>query len=269
MVKIHPTALVDSSADLGADVTVGPFCVVGPDVTLGDGVVLHSHVAITGRSTLGEMCQVYPFASIGTPPQDQKFKGEPNSLTVGAHTVIREHVTINPGTPGGDTVTRIGSNCFLLMGAHIAHDCQVGDNVLMVNGSMIAGHVSLGDRAILGGLSAVHQYVRIGAYAFIGGMTGITADVIPFGMAVGNRASLQGLNLVGLRRNGFSRQQIQELRQAYRVLFANEGTLLERLEAVETSFTSNVLVKQVVDFMKSHSDRSFCVPDISAASSQI
>lgn len=268
MANIHPTALVDSSAELGADVTVGPFCVVGPDVKLGDGVVLHSHVAITGNSTLGEKCQVYPFASIGTPPQDQKFKGEPNSLVVGANTVLREQVTINPGTPNGDTVTRIGANCLLLIGAHVAHDCQIGDDVVMVNHATLGGHVSIGNRAILGGLSAVHQYVRIGAFAFIGGMTGITADVIPFGMAVGNRASLQGLNLVGLRRNGFSREQIQELRQAYRILFGHKSTLAERLQQVETTFTGNALVKQVVDFMKSDSNRSFCVPDIRAASSQ-
>jgi UDP-N-acetylglucosamine acyltransferase len=268
MANIHATALVDPSAKLGPSVEIGPFCVVGPHVELGDGAVLHSHAVVTGRTSLAQGCQVFPFASIGHVPQDQKYQGEASSLSVGAETIIREHVTINPGTEGGGMVTRVGSHCLLMVGAHIAHDCQLGDHVILVNNATLAGHVTIGDHAIVGGLSAVHQFVRIGAHAFIGGMSGVTADVIPFGMAIGNRAALSGLNVVGLRRQGFPREQIHELRQAYRMLFSSEGTLLERLEDVENMFSANPLVEQIVQFIKSRSDRSFSVPNNAAASSQ-
>jgi UDP-N-acetylglucosamine acyltransferase len=261
MANIHATALVDPSAKLGANVEIGPFCVVGPHVELGDGVVLHPHVVVTGWTTIGANTKLYPFAALGHTPQDVKYHDEPSTLTVGANTLIREQVTIHPGTESGKMATRVGSNCFLMIGAHIAHDCQIGDNVTLVNGATLGGHVSIGDGAIIGGLSAIHQYVRIGAYAFVGGMTGIGADLIPFGMAIGNRANLSGLNIVGLRRRGFPREQIHELRQAYRMLFSTEGTLKERLEDVEALFSKNPLVKQVIDFMKSESDRSFCVPN--------
>lgn len=263
MANIHATALVDPSAKLGSNVRIGPFSVIGPEVELGDDVVVHSHVVITGRSKLGAGCQVYSFAAIGHPPQDQKYRGEPSILTVGPRTVIREHVTINPGTAGGGMVTSVGANCLLMIGCHIAHDCHIGDNVVLVNGVALGGHVTIGDGAIIGGLSAVHQFVRIGAYAFIGGMSGVAGDVIPFGMAAGNNraASLSGLNIIGLKRKGFPREQIHELRQAYRMLFSSEGTLKERLEDVESMFASNPLAKQIIDFMKTDSDRSFCVPN--------
>jgi UDP-N-acetylglucosamine acyltransferase len=265
MTNIHATALVDPSARLGANVEIGPFCVIGPHVELGDGVIVHSHAVITSRTTLGAECKVFPFACLGMAPQDVKFKDEPSTITVGAKTIIREHVTIHPGTASGHLTTKVGSGCFLMVGSHIAHDCEVGDNVTLVNNATLAGHVSVGDGAILGGLSAVHQYVRIGAYAFIGGMSGIGADVIPFGMALGNRANLCGLNIVGLKRRGFAREQIHELRQAYRMLFSNEGTLMERLEDVESMFGANQLARQVIDFIKTESDRSFCVPANAAA----
>jgi len=261
---IHASAAVDPKAELGAGVEIGPFCVVGPDAILGDHVVLHSNTVVTGRTTLGEGCQIFPFASIGHVPQDQKYSGEPSRLIIGPKTIVREHVTINPGTEGGGMVTRIGSECLLMIGAHIAHDCQLGDHVILVNNATLAGHVTIGDHAIVGGLSAVHQFVRVGAHAFVGGMSGITADVIPYGMAVGNRATLAGLNIVGLRRQGFPREQIHELRQAYRMLFASEGTLKERLEDVENMFQANPLVQQIIDFIKSDSDRSFCVPNNNA-----
>jgi UDP-N-acetylglucosamine acyltransferase len=261
MANIHATAAVDPSAKLGTNVEIGPFCVVGPNVELGDGVVVHSHAVITGHSTLGPGCKVFPFAAIGEAPQDVKYHGEPSTLNVGANTVIREHVTINPGTEGGRMATRVGSKCLLMIGAHVAHDCQIGDNVTLVNGVTLGGHVTIGDGAIVGGLSAVHQFVRIGAYAFVGGMSGVAADLIPYGMALGNRANLNGLNIVGLKRKGFPREQIHELRQAYRMLFSNEGTLKERLEDVESMFSNNALAKQIIDFIKSDSDRSFCVPN--------
>ncbi len=265
---IHPTAMVDAKAELGSGVRIGPFCLIGPDVSLEDGVVLHSHAVITGRTTLGAECEVFPFAAIGHVPQDQKYRGEPSRLEVGAKTVMREHVTVNPGTEGGGLVTRIGSHCLLLTGAHVAHDCQVGNHVTLVNNATLGGHVSIGDHAILGGLCAVHQFVRIGAYAFVGGMSGVEKDVIPFGMVLGNRAWLAGLNLVGLKRHDFPREQIHGLRQAYRMLFAGEGTLMERLEEVDKTFSENPLVRQVVEFIASHSDRSFCVPNNDVPPSQ-
>ena len=264
MANIHATAVVDPSAKLGTNAEIGPFCVIGPDVELGNGVVVHSHAVITGRTTLGPECKVFPFASIGQAPQDVKFHGEPSTLTIGAKTIIREHATVNPGTQGGHMSTKVGSNCLLMIGAHVAHDCEVGNSVTLVNGATLGGHVTIGDGAIIGGLSAVHQFVRIGAYAFIGGMSGITADVIPFGMAIGNRANLCGLNIVGLKRKGFPRDQIHELRQAYRMLFSTEGTLKERLEDVESMFSTNPLTKQVIEFIKTQSDRQFCVPNNAA-----
>jgi len=264
MANIHATAVVDPSAKLGTNVEIGPFCVIGPDVELGDDVVVHSHAVITGCTTLGPECKVFPFASIGQAPQDVKFHGEPSTLTIGAKTIIREHATLNPGTEGGHMSTKVGSNCLLMIGAHVAHDCEVGDSVTLVNGATLGGHVTIGDGAIIGGLSAVHQFVRIGAYAFIGGMSGITADVIPFGMAIGNRANLCGLNIVGLKRKRFPRDQIHELRQAYRMLFSTEGTLKERLEDVESMFSTNPLTKQVIEFIKTQSDRQFCVPNNAA-----
>lgn len=268
MTNIHPTAVVDPSAQLGTNVQIGPFCVIGPHVELGDGVVAHSHAVIVGRTALGPGCKVFSFASIGQAPQDVKFHDEPSTLTIGAGTVIRENVTINPGTQGGEMATRVGDNCLLMIASHIAHDCQVGDNVTLVNGATLGGHVSIGDGAIIGGLSAIHQFVRIGAYSFVGGMSGVAADLIPFGMALGNRANLSGLNIVGLKRKGFPREQIHEVRQAYRMLFSSEGTLKERLKDTEAMFSKNPLAKQIIDFIKSESDRSFCVPNNAATPSR-
>lgn len=268
MANIHPTAVVDPSAKLGTNVQIGPFCVIGPNVEIGDGVVAHSHAVIVGRTVIGPGCKIFPFAAIGHAPQDVKFHDEPSTLTIGANTVIRETVTINPGTEGGAMATRVGANCLLMIGSHIAHDCQIGDNVTLVNGVTLGGHVSIGDGAIIGGLSAIHQFVRIGAYSFVGGMSGVAADLIPFGMALGNRAHLNGLNIVGLKRKGFPREQIHEVRQAYRMLFSTEGTLKERLKDTESMFSKNPLATQIIDFIKSESDRSFCVPNNVAAPSR-
>lgn len=261
MPNIHVTAQVDPSAKLGTNVEIGPFCVVGPHVELGDGVILHANVVIDGRTTVGSGCRIFPFASLGLAPQDIKYADEPSALTVGPNTLIREHVTIHRGTKTGHMMTHVGADCFLMIGAHIAHDCHIGDNVTLVNGVTLGGHVSVGDGAIIGGLSAVHQFVRIGACSFVGGMSGVAADLIPYGMALGNRANLSGLNIVGLKRKRFPREQIHELRQAYRMLFSSEGTLKERLEDVEHMFSKNPLAKQIIDFIKSDSDRSFCVPN--------
>jgi|TARA_R110002072_G_scaffold36053_9_gene106142 UDP-N-acetylglucosamine acyltransferase len=257
---IHTSAVVDPAATLGRDVQIGPFCVVGPDVSLADSVVLHSHVVLDGKTSIGAGSQIFPFASIGTQPQDLKFKGEMSQVQIGAKTVIREQVTINPGTQGGGLVTKVGDNCLLMVGAHVAHDCQVGNHCILVNNATLAGHVSVGDHAIIGGLAAVHQFVRIGAHAMIGGMSGIEQDVIPYGIALGERANLSGLNLVGLKRRGFSRQEIHGLRQAYKALFGDDGTLKDRLEKVSQDFTQLEAVEELIAFLRAESSRGISQP---------
>jgi UDP-N-acetylglucosamine acyltransferase len=257
---IHPTAVVDPAARLAESVTVGPFCVVGPDVLLGERVELVAHVVVAGRTTIGDDTRIYPFASIGHPPQDLKYAGEPSTLVIGRNNQIREHVTMNPGTKGGGMVTTVGDNCLFMVGSHVAHDCVIGNNVILANNATLAGHVTVGEFAILGGLSAVHQFVRIGKHAMIGGMSGVEGDVIPFGAVIGNRAYLSGLNIVGLKRRGFSRDEIHTLRNAYRLLFAPEGTLQERLVDVAEQFKDNPVVMEIVAFIGSESSRSLSTP---------
>jgi UDP-N-acetylglucosamine acyltransferase len=258
--KIHPAAAVDSEAVLGEGVEIGPFAVIGPHVRLGANTRIHSHAVITGWTEIGENCEIHPFAVLGGSPQDKKYRGEDSRLVIGRATTIREHVTMNGGTEGGGHVTSVGSHGLFLAGAHVAHDCQIGDYVLLVNNATLAGHVTIEDHASIGGLSAVHQWVRIGAYAFVGGMSGVENDVIPFGMALGNRAHLAGLNIVGLKRHGFDREQIHALRQAYRLLFSQEGTLQERLDDVDKMFDGSPAVQRIVTFMRAKADRAFCVP---------
>ena len=257
---IDPTAIIEPGAEIGAGVQIGPFAVIGPHAVLHEGVRIHSHVVIGGRTEIGAGSEIFPFASLGHAPQDRKFRGEESRLVIGAGNVIREHVTMNPGTEQGGLVTRIGNNGLFLTGAHVAHDCRIGDNVLLVNNATLGGHCVVEDFASVGGLSAVHQFVRIGAYAFVGGMSGVENDVIPFGMALGNRAYLAGLNIVGLKRRNFDREQIHTLRKAYRMLFATEGTLLERLDDVEKMFPDEGSVQRIVQFIKADSSRSLCVP---------
>lgn len=262
---IHPTAVVDPAAELGDDVVVGPFCVVGAQVTLGAGVRLLSHVVVEGRTRIGDGTVIYPFASIGHRPQDLKYRGEPSELIIGRNNQIREHVTMNPGTEGGGMVTRVGDNGLFMMGAHVAHDCILGDNVILANNATLAGHVVVGDFAFFGGLSAVHQFVRVGAHAMIGGMSGVENDVIPFGLVMGDRARLSGLNLVGLERRGFSKEQVRDLRAAYRMLFASEGTFADRVEEVERRYGDTVLVADVLGFIRTKSSRALCQPRVDAA----
>lgn len=259
--NIHATAVVDPQAKLGEDVQIGPYCVVGPDVQLGDKVQLVSHVAVGGRTTIGAGTVIYPFASIGQRPQDLKYHGELSSLEIGANNQIREHVTMNPGTEGGGMVTRVGNNGLYMVGVHVAHDCIVGDNVVMANNATLAGHVHVGDFAVIGGLAAVHQFVRIGSHAMIGGMSGVENDVIPYGMVKGERAHLAGLNIVGLERRGFGREDIHALRSAYRMLFSKEGTMAERLEDVAEHYGDQALVDGMVDFIRSRTSRALCQPD--------
>ncbi|MBZ8132305.1 acyl-ACP--UDP-N-acetylglucosamine O-acyltransferase [Afifella sp. IM 167] len=260
MTSIHPTAIVADEAEIADDVEIGPFCVVGPHVKLSAGVSLRSHVCVEGTTTVGEGTTIFPFASIGLPPQDKKYQGEESRLDIGAHCIIREHVTINPGTQGGGLVTRIGERCLILVGAHVAHDCVIGNEVILVNNVLLGGHVVLEDFVIVGGGAAVHQFVRIGTHAFVGGMSALENDVIPFGSAIGNRANLGGLNIVGLKRRGFERESIHALRRAYRLLFAQEGTLKERLADVDTAFPDDVNVQRIVAFIRSGGDRAICTP---------
>ena len=265
MANIHPTAIVDDAAVLGEGVRIGPFCTVSAEAKLGDGVVLDSHVVVAGRTTIGPNNRIYPFAAIGTPPQDTKYAGEPSELILGANNVIREHVTMNPGTSGGGMVTRVGNNCLFMVGAHLAHDCQVGDHVILVNNVILGGHVEVQDHAILGGMSAVHQFVRIGRHAMIGGKSAIESDVIPYGSVLGNRAYLSGLNIIGLKRRGFSRDEIHGLRAAYRLLFAQEGTMQERLVDVAAMFVDHEQVMEIVAFIQADSSRALCQPKLDRA----
>lgn len=260
MTSIHPTAIVEDGAKIADDVVIGPYCVIGPQVRIASGARLQAHVVLDGNTEIGERVSIYPFASIGLPPQDLKFRGEDTRLTIGADTTIREHVTMNPGTAGGGGLTSVGTNCLIMVGAHIAHDCHIGNNVILVNNATLAGHVTIEDFAILGGLCAVHQWVRIGAHAFVGGMSGVEHDVIPFGSVIGNRAHLGGLNIVGMKRHGFDREQIHALRKAYRMLFADEGTLMERVEDVARTFGDDPAVGRVIAFIREASDRALCTP---------
>jgi UDP-N-acetylglucosamine acyltransferase len=257
---IHPTAIVGPGAKLGEGARIGAYAVIGDDVVLGDRVCIHPHVVIDGRTEIGADTEIFPFASIGLQPQDLKYHGEPSRLVIGARNMIREHVTMNPGTEGGGMLTSVGNDCLFMVGAHVAHDCVVGDNVILANNSTLAGHVKVGSFAILGGLSAVHQFARIGDHAIVGGMTGVEHDVIPYGSVKGDRARLAGLNIIGMRRRGFTREQIDGLRRAYKALFGPEGTLQERLDQVAELESGEAAVMEIVDFIRADSSRSICQP---------
>lgn len=257
---IHPTAVIEPGSRLGANVRIGPYCVVGGNAVLGDGVELVSHVVVAGHTTIGARTRIFPFASIGHQPQDLKFKGELTTLAIGADCIIREGVTMNPGTEGGGSKTVIGDRCAFLANSHVGHDCVVGNNVIFSNNVMLAGHCTVGDFAILGGGAAVIQFARVGPHSFVGGMSGLENDLIPYGMALGNRAYLSGLNIVGLQRRGFSRSDIHDLRRAYRLLFAAEGTLMERVEDVSAEFKDHPIVVEIVEFIRTGGKRSVCTP---------
>ncbi len=265
MVNIHPTAVIDSKAEIGIGVSIGPYCCVGANVRLGDNVILKSHAVIEGITSIGANSEIFPFAVVGERPQDLKYKGESSRVEIGENTVIREHVTIHPGTEGGGLITRVGNDCLVMVGAHIAHDCQIGNSVIMANNATLGGHVKVGDYAILGGLAGIHQFVRIGHHGMVGGLSGVENDVIPYGSVMGNRAYLCGLNTVGLKRRGFSRDNIHSLRSAYRLLFAEEGTLAERLEDVAEMFSDNAAIMEIVHFIQADSSRAVCQPQTKRA----
>ena len=257
---IHPTAVIEHGAEIGAGVSIGPFCHVGGGVVIEDDVTLISHVSLAGATTVGVRTKIYPFASIGHPPQDLKYRGESVRLLIGPDCLIREGVTMNPGTAGGGLETIIGARCVFLANSHVGHDCKLGDGVILSNNVMLAGHCKIGEFANLGGGSAVHQFARVGAHAFIGGLAGVENDVIPFGMALGNRAALAGLNVIGLKRRGFERDAIKDLYRLYRALFALEGTLKQRVEALAIEFAGQREPMQILDFIREGGDRAICVP---------
>lgn len=258
--KIHPTAVVDKTAELGVGVDVGPGCVIGPNVKLGDGTRLTAHVFIESHTELGKNNTVFPFAVLGGTPQDLSYKGEPTKLVIGDNNVIREHASLHRGTVRGRSVTRIGNDCLIMGNCHIAHDCIIGNNVIMAQTATIGGHVQVGDFAFLGGLAGVHQHGRVGRYAFVGASALMTTDLIPFGSAIGNHAHLGGLNVVGLKRRGFTREQIHDLRAAYRLLFAEEGTFQERIDDCVEAYSANPHVMEIVDFIRADAARPLCMP---------
>jgi UDP-N-acetylglucosamine acyltransferase len=260
MAKIHPTAIIEPSAQLDEGVEIGPYCIVGGAVRLGRNVRLLSHVVVEGVTEIGPDCVVHPFANLGGPPQHSAHKDEPTLLKIGARNSIREHVTMHTGTAFGRGETVVGSDGLYMVGAHVAHDCIVGDNVILAKGATLGGHVQVADFVFMGGLSAAHQYLRIGRHAFIGGLAAVAKDVIPYGSVWGNHAHLEGLNLVGLKRRGFTRDVINDLRSAYRLLFADEGTFQERIEDVARLYAGSAEVSEIIDFIRADANRPRCQP---------
>lgn len=260
MTEIHPTAIVEGGARIGKNVRIGAFALIGPDVELGDGVTVHPHAIVAGHTTVGAGTAIHSFAAVGGPPQDTSYKGEPTTVVIGPHSIVREHATIHRGTARGRGETRIGSHAFLMVACHVAHDCVIGDHVVLVNGATLGGHVHVGDYAILSGLSAVQQRCRIGAHAFIGGLSGVWNDVIPFATAIGERAELGGLNIVGLKRRGFGRPTIHALRAAYKALFNGDGSRNDRLAKVAAAYPDVAPVGMILDFIREGGDRPLCSP---------
>ena len=256
---IHKTSEIDKKAKISKNVKIGPFCYVGPGVELNENVELISNVHIEGDTRIGSGTKIFPFASIGTQPQDLKYKGEKNSLTIGENNLIREYVTINPGTDGGGSKTEIGNNCLFMISSHIAHDCKIGNNVIIANNVPLGGHVTIEDSVVIGGNSAVQQFTRIGRLAMIGGMTGVLKDVIPFGLSIGNRNYLQGLNLIGLRRHKYDNRKIIGLDKAYKDIFSSKN-LHENLSKINGEFKDNELVSEVIKFIEKDKKRPICSP---------
>lgn len=257
---VHPAAIIASGARIGAGCRIGPYCTLGPDVVLAGGVVLHPHVVIEGTTAIGEGTEVWPFASLGSAPQDLKYAGERTELVIGARNRIREYVTMSPGTLQGGGITRIGDDGLFMMHSHVGHDCTVGNGVILANCATLAGHVVVEDRVILGGLAAVHQHVRLGTGAMIGGLAGVVADVLPYAMVAGERAHLIGLNLVGLKRRGLDRATIAGFRAAYREIETGTEPFVQRIEAVAARHPENGLVQELARFVAGASSRSFTTP---------
>jgi UDP-N-acetylglucosamine acyltransferase len=256
---IHNSSIIDKKAKIGKKVKIGPFSYIGPKVHISDGVELISNVHIEGNTKIGKGTKIFPFACIGTPPQDMKYKGETNSLEIGENNVIREYVTINPGTKAGGEKTVIGNNCLLMISSHIAHDCHIGNNVVIANNVPLGGHVTIEDSVVIGGNSAVQQFTRIGRLAMIGGMTGVLKDVIPFGLSFGNRNYLRGVNLIGLKRKKYDNKKIKELNSAFKKIFSSKN-LHENLSKINGEYRENNLVAEVINFISKDKKRPICTP---------
>jgi len=256
---IHQTAIIDPKAKISANVNIGAYTIIGPNVEIGEDTNINSHVSIAGHTKIGKKNKIYPFASIGNNPQDLKYNGEKSYLEIGDSNIIREYVSINPGTDGGGGLTKIGNNCLFMVSSHVAHDCIIGDNVVAVNNVAIGGHVQIDDNAIIGGNSAVHQFIRIGKFAMIGGMCAVIRDVIPYGLVHGNRSVLQGINLIGLRRNNISNQDIALLNKAYKEIFKSEN-LSQNLKNLPEDFKNNNLVVEILKFIQKDKKRPICTP---------
>ena len=256
---IHQSSIIDTKAKISQNVKIGPFCYVGPNVELGENIELISNVHLEGNTKIGNGTKIFPFASIGTQPQDLKYNNEKNSLIIGDNNIIREYVTINPGTEGGGSQTIIGDKCLFMISSHVAHDCKIGNNVIIANNVPLGGHVTIEDSVVIGGNSAVQQFTRIGRLAMIGGMTGVLKDVIPFGLSIGNRNYLQGLNLIGLRRKKYENQKIMGLDKAYNEIFSSKN-LHDNLDKINGEYKDNELVNEVIAFIEKDKKRPICSP---------
>ncbi len=260
MSKIDPTARIEDGAIIGADVIVGPYCMVGANVVLGAGCRLLSHVILAGHTTIGAHATIYPFASVGTPPQSLGYVGEPTRLVIGQNCTIREGVTIHTGTVDGGGLTNIGDRCYLMAYSHVGHDCRIGNDVVFANGATLGGHCEVGDFVWIGGLSAVHQFVRIGAQAMIAGASGVRGDVIPYGFVTGQHAALEGLNIVGMRRRKFTKERLHLVRAFYQSLFFGPGTFAERLKDAQAQPPGDPAITEILSFLASGNKRSLCMP---------
>ncbi len=257
---LHKTAIIEPGAQIGAGCFVGAFCLVGPQAKLGQNVTLRSHVVVEGDTEIGDNTTIWQFASVGSQPQDLKFDGEQSRLVIGKRNMIRESVSINPGTAGGGGITVIGDDCLMMLGSHVGHDCHVGNKVVMANHVSLGGHVSVGDNAILGGMVGVHQHCRIAKFAIIGALSMVTADVIPFGLVISERSGLAGLNLIGLKRAGMARSEIHALRSAFSEIFEGNGNLKTRTQKVQAANANSAAIQDVTAFILGESNRSFCLP---------
>ena len=257
---IHNSSIIDKNAKIAKDVKIGPFCYIGANVEIENGVELISNIHIEGKTKIGKGTKIFPFVSLGTQPQDLKYKGEKNSLVIGKNNIIREYVTINPGTEQGGYITKIGDNCLFMISSHIAHDCTVGNNVLIANNVPLGGHVTIEDSVVIGGNSAVQQFTRIGRLAMIGGMTGVLKDVIPFGLSFGNRNYLRGINLIGLKRKKYENKKIMELDSAFKKIFSSKN-LHENLSKINGEYKGNDLVEEVINFISKDKKRPICTPN--------
>jgi UDP-N-acetylglucosamine acyltransferase len=260
MTEIDPTARIESGAAIGPDVEIGPYCVIGRHVTLGAGVRLLGHVHLTGHTSIGPRTVIYPFASLGTPPQSVRYRGGPTRLVIGAQCQIREGVTMNTGTEDGGGVTSVGDRGFFMVGSHVAHDCTVGNEVTFANNAVLAGHVTVGDNVVLGGQAAIHQHARIGEGVMIGGMTGVSTDVVPFALVFGSHGSLVGLNRVGLKRRGASVADLHRLRRAYSILFSGKGTFAECTAMLVREFEGDPIVGKIISFIRAGGSRPLMRP---------